>query len=1131
LQNQPRHPWFIFGLICIPILIGSVDLTAIVVILPQATLDLLGPQGLARANDALWAVTAYLLAYTISLALVGRLSDTLPRKRVFLVCIVIFIIGALWSGFATDFPLRMLRLLPIWPEPVMLPLISLVIGRIIQAIGAGASVSVGMAMVSDIFPPEKRAEPISLIGALDSLGWVIGNLYAGLMLQVLPSWRSLFLINAFVASAGFIITVIALRSTATQKTSGIRYDWRGALLFAALLIALTLGVEALNQPSVVVYGLLISTIPLFVVFIVAQLRIRNALIDVRFVRQPEVSAALITNLIVGFGLILVVAGVPLAINLRAVFLRGEGLLVGALRAGVMLSALTIPLVVAALVGEGRYRKVGVGVPVAFGLLLAVIGFIGTFFWNYTAPNVIIALPLSLIGVGLGLTIGPLSLAVIDAAPEAERGLASSLVLVMRLLGMTVGTPLAASLTLNVANDWANQQAALATVDFQNVARTMLIPPLTIEALTHVMAVGAAACTVGLVVFYLPRMLRTVRTMGLRPRVLFAGMPILAVVIVLVGGASFWDSGTTPTIVPNPIARQLPPNVDFYAGFNVQQAFLVNSKRPLDAIVDIVRVLSGYVDPADTAKATTSPTPEATAGATATPEATPATTPTLAATAAATPSAEPTGEPPDTVTDTIVKLMFRPRQWTQARYKPFCINGIPKETWAWQDCFNQALGGWIGPQAAFALLPRTRSDYDFLFVLQATNRSNAISFATLLAIALEEQPPVQIANDVRILDIHPNQPDARQLAITDAYVVIGTPRAVSYMLNHGNASLADQPTYQAVTEQLPSPNFATIYYRASSFDAELKPALNSLFQSQVVDAISRVLGQLSPLTFIRTSSTPAVVGMSLRVNESQIVMDAIANLPFSLQRLNALPIPRDLYAQIPSVANGWVVTNLNIAGLAREIDIPDTLQTIARESGSADVRALLGNPLAQGTITAFARTIQNVLSYARGQIMLVTLPADMAKGALIRGALLMPLADQQSGTAAAAVQSFRAQLGLLSAVSGGNLVVRFEKAEGVPSEIVTITAPALEGLLPTGVHFTLLPDDTLLVVAGQNITDYLAMTRQSSVPTLVNTTFPDAGERFLMAYITPPNRWSNPFVLLTGEIRQQTMYLNAVLQPK
>src|SRR5215510_12952195 len=122
------NPWLIFVLICIPIFIGSVDLTAIVVVLPQAALDLLGAKGLGKADQALWAVTAYLLAYTLSLTLAGRLSDVCSRKRIFLACIAIFIVGSLWAGTATELPLQLLKALPIWPDTSVLALISLVIG-------------------------------------------------------------------------------------------------------------------------------------------------------------------------------------------------------------------------------------------------------------------------------------------------------------------------------------------------------------------------------------------------------------------------------------------------------------------------------------------------------------------------------------------------------------------------------------------------------------------------------------------------------------------------------------------------------------------------------------------------------------------------------------------------------------------------------------------------------------------------------------------------------------------------------------------------------------------------------------------------------------------------------------------
>jgi MFS family permease len=173
-----RPSWWLFFLICIPIFIGSVDLTAVIVVLPQAALDLLGPEGIGRADVALWVVTAYLLAYTISLVFAGRLSDIWGRKNVFLAVTAIFILGSLWSGAATDFPLQVLRLIPVLNTNSDLPLISLIIGRVVQAIGAGASVSVGMALVGDLYPPEQRTRLVSLIGGIDSLGWVAGNILA-----------------------------------------------------------------------------------------------------------------------------------------------------------------------------------------------------------------------------------------------------------------------------------------------------------------------------------------------------------------------------------------------------------------------------------------------------------------------------------------------------------------------------------------------------------------------------------------------------------------------------------------------------------------------------------------------------------------------------------------------------------------------------------------------------------------------------------------------------------------------------------------------------------------------------------------------------------------------------------------
>jgi MFS family permease len=1053
-ERKTLNPWLIFALICVPIFIGSVDLTSIVVVLPQATLDLLGPKGLNKADQALWAVTAYLLAYTISLAVVGRLSDVLPRKRIFIGCLAIFIAGSVWAGLATDLPLKLLKTLPIWPDPDVLPLISLVIGRVIQAIGAGASVSVGMALVSDIFPPEHRAEPISLIGAVDSLGWVIGNLYAGLMLQILPSWRWLFLINAGVALGALGLTLLALRNVPTNKAAG-RYDVRGAVVFASALIFLTVGIEELNHPALGITLLVLSVLTT-IGLIVLEFRTRDALFDMKFIRQREVRAALLTNFVVGFSLILMVAGVPLVINLRSLFLRGEGLLTGALRAGVMLSALTLPLIVAVVVGESRYRRIGAAVPVSIGLLLAIIGFMAANLWTYTAPNYVIALPLALVGVGLGLTIGPLSLVVVDSAEASVRGLASSLVLMMRLLGMTFGTPLAAALTLQLANDWASQRVETMG-SFRDIARSMLIPPMATDALAHVLISGAVMCGIALLVLYLPRVRRAVAA-GLGPRAALRGAFALLTVVLIVGLLAYGDSITTPTILRNPIARQLPPNVEFYAALNIQQVFLQNTRRPLDAVVNI---LNFNAPPAAVSTSTESPI------------------------------------------NGIVRFLFNTKKWSDTSFKAFCADDQPPSEW--QGCFAAGLLSWIGPQAAFALLPRTRNDFDYVFAFQATNRNNAIQFATNLATALGEPEPVATGPTTRLLTINGNTPDARALAITDAYVLIGTPKAVQYTLNHGDVSLADQEDYQAVTAELPSDAFGTFYIRSTSFQADLQPALTSVFHNAL---LTNILNLASQLSLTRTSTAPLLIGMALRVDEQTLSLNAVADFPFSLEKLDAQPIPAETLNQIPDAAGLWAATNVNIAGLARDVSIQDVLAAISRSSGSTDLRRLINSSAFQTIAGGFGKSFQKILTFARGDLT-VTLLSNPANVALI-----MPLRDD----ARTAVDGLKSQLTLLT-LSGAIKLKSDSQQDG--TEIVTVSGDALTNTI----QYTLTADNRLIIGLGDGLIRMLGNTTKSGSSAKIGLLWPKF-DRFFYVFLNQPDAAAT--LTIGGQIRHQSLYVDAIL---
>jgi hypothetical protein len=866
-----------------------------------------------------------------------------------------------------------------------------------------------------------------------------------------------------------------------------------------MVIALTLGIEFLSSPNAAAYVMMGGSIALFGVFIALQLRTRNALIDLRLVRQREVRAALITNLIVGFGLILVVAGVPLIINLRTVFLRGEGLLTGALRAGIMLCSLTFPLVVAVLVGEGRYRRIGIGIPVALGLIIATLGFLGATLWTYTAPGYVIALPLALIGIGLGLTIGPLSMVVVDAAEESARGLASSLVLMTRLLGMTLGTPLAASLTINLANTWASERVAPLAEGFREIARPMLIPPMATDALVLVMLLGAGACLVGLVGFYLPRAWQAIRRRSLGARAILGGTPALIVALIVVGGLAVLDSAVTPATLSNPIARNLPPNVEFYAGLNIQQAFLQNSKRPLDAVVNLL----------DSASAPPGGTQPPASGQ------------------------NPPTASTESPLDNIIKALFHPRTWSAESYRAFCPTELP--AWDWPNCFNSGLLSWIGPRRRCRCPDTCRIRY--LFVFRATSRNNAIQFATNLATALGEKEPVELGPNIRMLTANAGTPDERRLAITDAYVMIGTAKAIDYTLNHGNLSLADQPDYQAITRQLPAQDFATFYIRSSNFETDLKPALDSLFRSQIIDSVSRIASRASPFFFTRTQAAPTLVGLSMRVDERRLSLSIVANFPFSLQKLNALPVPTRTLGMIPVTASAWAALNLNIAGIAREINIGDALGVLASES--TDLRGVMANRLVQGFIMAFGQSLQSVLTHAQGQAVFLLMPGTAGtRGA--QPALLLPLGDKDNTTAASAVSAIKGQLQTVSLMLLGALQIETRQWADNATEIVTVRGKAIEPLFPGGFQYALTPDNVLILAAGDALNTVLPVVRpnngargggqtQPVTPGLPDQ--PEQQSKFLYVYVEPSLPNDAASLRLDGEIRRQTLYVNVVLETR
>lgn len=512
------RPGLILALICLPVFIGALDLTIVSAVLPNVT-DELGIDLIRHGDTAAWVVSGYLLAYTVSVALMGRISDLVGRRRTYFVSLLIFILGSWLAASATYAPeslaFQVYRAIygitP--PDRSLMALYALIFGRIVQAFGAGAMVPVSMALVGDLYPPEKRALPLGVVGAVDTSGWVLGHLYGGLMVQIVQ-WPVLFWINIPITTViavitwrqlarvsdsrneggltrpALIVTLIAvgvinllavldiLRVPLPQLAGSLadnllnqryltlalfaamivatglsllggrgqekgRADWGGAVFITLALIGLNVGLGArsestigsTSEPPRVSPEILAMGGVAFIIFILIEWKVKNPLLSLSQFRNRNISLASLINFLIGFCLMVGLVSVPLFVN--TILDLGDPK-DKALVSGILLATLTIPMALASIPGGLITERVGYRIPTLLGLLLAGIGFALGRTWTPDTQEITIGLHMGLAGIGIGLTIAPIQTSIINAAQEEQRGIASALVLIMRLVGMTIG---------------------------------------------------------------------------------------------------------------------------------------------------------------------------------------------------------------------------------------------------------------------------------------------------------------------------------------------------------------------------------------------------------------------------------------------------------------------------------------------------------------------------------------------------------------------------------------------------------------------------------------------------------------------------------------------------------------------
>ncbi|MGW0561178.1 MFS transporter [Streptomyces sp. NPDC003016] len=397
-ENRPTaqgHPqrWLILGVICLAQLTVLLDNTVLNVAIPSLTEELD-----ASTADIQWMINAYSLVQSGLLLTAGSAADRYGRKKMLIAGLALFGIGSLVAGLAQSSA-------------------QLIAARAGMGIGGALLITTTLAVVVQIFDDTERVKAIGLWSTVNSLGFAVGPLIGGVMLDHFW-WGAIFLINIPVAIVG-LVAVVSLVPESRSK-QGDRPDLLGALLstvgMTAVVYAIISGPEhGWTSTRVLVsaaFGVLVLG-----VFVFWELRIPYPMLDMHFFRDQRFVGAVAGAILVAFGM----GGSLFLLTQHLQFVLGYG----PLEAGLRTAPLALTVVVLNLTGLGARLLPRLGTPatIASGMTLLSAGLaaIAVLGGGTGAGYGGMLLGLVVMGAGISLAMPAMANAIMSAIPPEKAG--------------------------------------------------------------------------------------------------------------------------------------------------------------------------------------------------------------------------------------------------------------------------------------------------------------------------------------------------------------------------------------------------------------------------------------------------------------------------------------------------------------------------------------------------------------------------------------------------------------------------------------------------------------------------------------------------------------------------------------
>lgn len=370
-------------------------------------------------TTVMWVSLGYILVSTTFLLILGKISDIVGRKRIFVLGIAIFALGLIACSLAGGID-------------------ELILYRCLQGLGAAMVISCGTALVTEVFPATEMGRGMGLLGISVSLGFIIGPLLGGFLLDWLQ-WRAIFYLRAPIAIFSLFLTLFLLRKDEMKSWTG-SLDWQGALASSAGILCLVYGVSRVREMGLYSPAVFLWTgagILLLAAFLFIENHVQDPIVDLSLFKNGVFRNATLC-------LFLTFVSAPPFLLIMPFYLM-EAIRLTPSEAGLLLAVNSMATIVCGPISGSLSDRFGAARFAAAGAAATTVSFVFMLGFDLQTGVQAVVPVLILLGVGIGMFQPPNNSLILGTVPRDQLGTASALIATLRQVGISLGMALAGTL--------------------------------------------------------------------------------------------------------------------------------------------------------------------------------------------------------------------------------------------------------------------------------------------------------------------------------------------------------------------------------------------------------------------------------------------------------------------------------------------------------------------------------------------------------------------------------------------------------------------------------------------------------------------------------------------------------------